>query len=199
MARRRDGEGRERQVERLLAAQQHRVLEGLDGEARHGIEAAVGHLAGVVGAYVHGDREVPRQRRHGAEMVEVPVGEKDRRRAETELAEGVDHDRRLVAGVDDEAGVGAYHHEAVRLERAERDREDVERFGHGFLLGDGVRALILEDGVRPLTLPDGPSKRRPPLSAPRLRPRCGRRRTRCRWRGCWRGCCRAAARRPPRW
>ena len=65
-------------------------------------EPVVGHLGGVGGAHVHGDVEVPRQRRHAAEVIEVAVGHEDRGRGEAELREGLDHDLGLVAGIDDE-------------------------------------------------------------------------------------------------
>ena len=110
-----------------------RRLDGLDVEAGHGAEAAVGHLAGVLGAHVHGDVEVPRDGRDAAEVVEVAVRDEHRGRGEPELGERLDDDVGLVAGVDDEPLLPLHDDEAVGLERAERHGEDFDGFRHWYL------------------------------------------------------------------
>ena len=142
-----DGEHRDGQVERLLALDGLRLLDGLDVEAGHGAEAPVGHLAGVRGAHVHGDVEVPGHRRDAAEVVEVAVRDEHGRRREPELGERLDDDVGLVAGVDDQPLLALDDDEAVGLQRAERDGEDFDGIRHGYLEWVGVRHQSVSDGA----------------------------------------------------
>ena len=79
-----------------------RRLDRLDVEPGHGAEAAVGHLAGVLGAHVDGDVEVPGEGVDAAEVVEVTVRDEDGGGREPDLVKRLDHDVGLVAGVDDQ-------------------------------------------------------------------------------------------------
>ena len=119
-------------------------------------EAAVGHLAGVLGAHVHGDVEVPGDGSHAAEVVEVTVRDEHGRGREPELGERLDDDVGLVAGVDDQALLPLDDDEAVGLERAEGHGKDFDGFRHGYLEWSGRRRACGAPLVDPLRRSIGP-------------------------------------------
>ena len=133
--RRRDGEHRDRQIERLFALDGERLFDRFDVEPGHGAETPVGHLAGVFGAHVHRDVEVPGDGRDAAEVVEVTVRDEHGGGSEPELGEGLDDDVGLVAGVDDQTLFPLDDDEAVGLEGAQRHGEDFDGFRHSYLDG----------------------------------------------------------------
>ena len=69
----------------------------------------------------------------GVKEGKLKTGDEDGGGREAKFAEGFDEHVRLVARIDDEAGLALHDDEAVGLQRAEREREDFERFSHLYL------------------------------------------------------------------